>query len=388
MWIFIIIMMIMKGDYRLRQRKGRKVEVLFLGRDNWISSGCDNKKDASIWAEANKALYVHVDGKDPYVKDYAWNFWTRRDGSSIYVSNKLRNKHYGDQYYELCHGRTTNYIIPAFGRYRLSQITPLMVDRWFLSLESVYKGKPLSDNTKNKVLKTLSLMYDEAIRNELVYDNPCKHIRCITESHEERPVLTDEEMELLFPEEEGRAVWVWQGLMWACYFNVMRCTGFRPGEVAGLKVENYHKELGGVFTTASVDSTTKELKQSIKTTNKGKKYKVGLLDSLTQSLLDKHIASLPQGEDMLFRVNGGVIVTSTSNKHFVGCLKRMGIEVGKKSQYSIRHTFMTSLIGEIDSNVVKELMGHTGYREEYDHRKGEKRLKQLQSIRKVIEDII
>lgn len=379
---------IMKGDYRLRQRKGRKVEVLFLGRENWISSGCDNKKDASIWAEANKALYVHVEGKDPYVKDYAWNFWTRRDSGSVYVSNKLRNKHYSEEYYESNHGRTKNYIIPAFGRYRMSQITPLMVDRWFLSLDSVRGLRPLADNSKNKVLQVFSLMYDEAIRNELVTENPCKHIRIITESHMERPVLTDDEMGILFPDDEGRAIWMWKGLMWACYFNVMRCTGFRPGEVAGLKVENYHAELGGVFTTSSVDSKTKELKQSIKTTNKGKKYKVGLLDSLTQSLLNKHIASLPQGEDMMFKINGGVVTTFTSNKHFKSCLKRMGIEVGMKTQYSIRHTFMTSLMGEIDSNVVKELMGHTRYREEYDHRKGEKRLKQLQSIRKVIEDII
>ena len=114
---------------------------------------------------------------------------------------------------------------------------------------------------------------------------------------------------------------------------------------------------------------------------------MGLLDSLTQSLLDKHIANL-QGEDLLFKVNGGVVATTTLNKHFKSCLKRVGIEIGNKTQYSIRHTFMTSIMGEVDEQVVKELMGHTKYCEEYDHREGERKLKQLQSIRDTFERIV
>lgn len=383
-----VIIVTMKKEYRFRQRKDRKVEVLFLGNDKWFTTGCDSKQDATAWAEANKSLYVCEQGKDPYIRDYAGNFWTRRDSASFYMSNYNRNKRYADRYYELAHSQTVNYIIPTFGRFRLSQITPLMIDRWFLSLVSILKKKPLSDNSKNKILMTLSAMYGEAIRNELCKSNPCDHIKVINESHAERAVLTDAEMKVLFPDTTEQAMWVWRSLMWATYFNIMRCTGFRPGEVAGLTVDNYYKELGGVFTSSSVDSYTKSVKPRIKTTNNGKKYKVGLIDGVTKELLECLISRLPEGKKELFLINGRVMTTKTSNRKFRNALKRVGIDLESKSQYSIRHTFMTSISGEVDSSVVKELMGHTGYREEYDHREGQKRLQQLQSLRDVIESIV
>jgi integrase len=131
-----------------------------------------------------------------------------------------------------------------------------------------------------------------------------------------------------------------------------------------------------------------EIKQRIKTTGKGKSYKVGLLDTQACRLVEKLIESLPEDQEYLFMVNGGHVATSTSNKHFTTCVKRAGIPLEGRSQYSLRHTFMTSVAGEIDERHVKELMGHTKFRDDYDHRVVERRLKQLQEVRKVIEGIV
>lgn len=378
----------MKKEYRFRHRKNRKVEVLFSGSENWISSGADDKESATIWAEANKSLYVSGRSRDPYLKDYAKDFWTRRDSGSIWNTNRLRKRYYKQQYYDLNQGRVTNYILPALGMYRLSQITPYMVDQWFLNLREKDSGRPLADNTKNKILMCLSSIMDEAIRTEICVSNPCDKVRVITEEHKERKPMTDDEMKILFPKDDIQLVWVWGTLMWACYFSIMKCTGWRPGEIAGLRVDGFFRDLGGVYTASSIDTIEKKYQESIKTSKRGKKYKVGLLDEQTIRLIDRYIETLPDDRQLMFMVNGGYLISDTSNKHFVGSLKRVGIPLEGRSQYSLRHTFQTALAGEIDEKKLLDLMGHTGYRQEYDHREGYRKLQQLQDVRHIIEEIV
>lgn len=155
------------------------------------------------------------------------------------------------------------------------------------------RGEELSDDSKNKVLSCLSEIMDEAVRLELVKDNPCRKVQEIIARGVPREIFNEEEMAVLFPENDAEAVWVWRSLMWACYFHIMKCTGFRPGEIAGLRRENYYPELKGVFTTSSVNSGTHKFVNRIKTTGSGKEYKVGLLSDQCCRLLDKYIATLP-----------------------------------------------------------------------------------------------
>jgi integrase len=377
-----------KKEYRFRQRKNRKIEVLFLGSETWVSTGRDDENEAIIWAEANKALYQSGRAKDPYLKDYAKDFFSRRDDSSIWKTHQRRKQYFKNQYYELKQARVDNYILPALGKYRLSQITTFMVDSFFISLKNKDTREDLADDTKNKVLLTLSQIFDEAIRTEVCLTNPCDKVKAITAENKARLPMDEDEMEKLFPKEDQRVLWVWGGLMWSCYFTIMKCTGFRPGEVAGLKVENYYQELGGVYTSSSVDSIEKKLQDTIKTSKRGKKYKVGLLDGQTNRLLARYIETLPPDQELLFLVNGGLVTLATSNKHFKLSLSRAGVPLKGRSQYSLRHTFQTTIAGRIEREKILDLMGHTGYREEYDHRDGKRKLEQLQSIRPIIDSIV
>lgn len=177
-------------------------------------------------------------------------------------------------------------------------------------------------------------------------------------------------------------------LKWTCYFHIMRCTGFRPGEVAGLRRENFYPELSGVYTTGSINSVKKQFVERIKTTGKGKKYKIGLLSTQACRLLRIYEQTLPEDQDLLFMVNGGVVANTTSNKHFVSFAKKAGVNLNGRTQYSLRHTFQTSVAGEIEKSEVEKLMGHTKFRENYDHRDGERRLRQLQPLRKTLEGIV
>jgi integrase len=379
----------MKREYRFRHRKNRKIEVLFSGSEKWVSSGADDEEVAMVWAESNKYLYMSGRRRDPYLKDFAKDFWTRRDRGSIWHTNQLRKKFIKEDHYRISQGRVDNYIIPALGTYRLSQITPYMVDQWFLNLTKKDGSGDLSDNSKNKILLCLSQIFDEAIRTEICFSNPCEKVRPITEEQTERLPMDDLEMRKLFPKEDKQVLWIWGGLMWACYFSIMKCTGWRPGEIAGLRIDGYYKNLSGIYTASSVDTQEKKLQDSIKTSKSGKKFKVGLLDAQTIRLLDEYIETIKdEDRELLFLVNGNLMTTFTSNKHFKGSLKRAEIPLKGRTQYSLRHTFQTKIAGEVEREKLQDLMGHTGYRQEYDHRAGIRKLEQLQSIRDVIENIV
>jgi integrase len=228
----------------------------------------------------------------------------------------------------------------------------------------------------------------EAERLEIIENDPCKKVDAISTRSNPRMALCEEEMDILFPKNDQRSIWVWGSLMWTCYFHVMRSTGFRPGEVAGLKKENYYADLGGVYTAHTVNTAEKRIVQRIKTSDKGKKYKVGLLSDQCCRLLSSYVETLPEKQEYLFRVNDGVVTTTTSNKHFVSFAKKAGVELGPRTQYSLRHTFQTMIAGEVEKGTVEELMGHTKYRQGYDHREGKRKLQQLQGLRSTLREII
>ena len=74
-----------------------------------------------------------------------------------------------------------------------------------------------------------------------------------------------------------------------------------------------------------------------------------------------------------------------SNKHFKASCDRAGLERNDRTQYCLRHTFDTELLKKLNRETVQDLMGHTSYRKEYDHRTGEDLLLQLQDIVPVVE---
>ena len=63
------------------------------------------------------------------------------------------------------------------------------------------------------------------------------------------------------------------------------------------------------------------------------------------------------------------------------------METKGRTQYSLRHTYDTHTLGELDFDTVNRLMGHTSYRPEYDHRETDRMLPELNHVRDVVEGI-
>jgi integrase len=371
-------------EYTLARRRGRNIQVQFNGSDSWLSSGFSDEINATLWADSKLRERKR---NNMTLGEFSEGFFTRTDEMSFRAKNIRKERKYNDQYYLAMNGRLQNYIIPKFGDVYLNMLTHLEIDKWFVTLKKATTGKALSPDSKNKVFNCLSMILKEAFNQGIIDSNPCDSIDSIAEKNKSRMAFTEEEMILLFPERDDELLMQWGGLMWTSYFLIMKCTGFRPGEIAGLTIHNYYKSLGGIYTSQSVNSYTRDIVKRIKTTDSGIKSKIGLLSEQCCRFVDKLIENLPIGEEYLFKINDHFIITDTSNKHFRLCAGRV-IELKGRTQYSLRHTFQTMIAGEIERGSIEELMGHTKYREGYDHRAGEKRLKQLQGLRETLNKII
>ncbi len=177
-------------------------------------------------------------------------------------------------------------------------------------------GEALGDNSKNKVLKVFRIVLEEARRQGYVSDNQAARVEPIVERNKKREPFHPVELLEMFPNRYEQLLYIWGSLMWACYFLVMRDTGFRPAEVAGLKLSNVSFQLGGVYTTGSVDGATRSFKNSIKTSNKGQGYKVGILTAQTLAMVQNLAVESNLGHDSyLFTINGKLLRPEVSNKH-------------------------------------------------------------------------
>jgi len=359
------------NDYRLINRKNRKIQVIFrILPGKCISTGADNERDAIIFAERYLLNYdgVRIE-KVPTFKEFANGFYA--NDKYEYIKRIGKKKRYIKDVNWINHeARIQNYWIPQFGRFLLSAVSSVAIDSWFMNLKHYKKLTPLADSTKNKILNAGRAIFKEAVWRKIIKENPINGIEKIIEENKHREPLTDFELAKLFPKSEKELLKIWLDRKWLCYFLIMRDTGWRPGEVAGLARKNYYTNFGGVYTEQSIDRRTGEVQNRIKTTKKGIQYKIGYFSDVTISQLNKYLKEENLIlNDLIFKTKKGKgIKPDASNNHFKASCERAGIEIGNRTQYSFRHTFDTKMLQHLSLDEVNLLMGHIGYRGEYDHR--------------------
>ena len=346
-------------------------------------------KEAVLWAE--KKLEEDLKGiskkRNFTLNEFAAGFFSPEDPYNWRKRQESRNHFYEDSFYEQHASRLKTYILPFLGHYLLTAINDVMIDDWFLELKRHKSDKPLADGTKNKILKCLRIVLEEARRQHIIEQNPAKDVAMINEQNSKRDPFSEIELFKMFPRDEKDLLYIWGNRTWAAYFLVMRDTGFRPGEVAALTPSNISYQYQGVYTESSIDYRSREIKKRIKTSNKGFKYKVGLLTQQTIGQIMKLVEEKTIPDDnLLFRAEGNnPIVPDTANKHLKLSMERLELKLNGRTQYSLRHSFETALAGNVDQKILLELMAHTNYRPEYDHRTPEDILRQLQPALEVIE---
>ena len=385
------------GLFRLRVRNGRCLEVEFTERPAlWVSAGTRSFDEAERFAlrKLSKGGRL-VSSRSQKLQDYGDPFFGNIDDSMIRRKNEKFGRRYTDGYYKQLISHYRNYIRPFFGSMNPAAITDVLIENWYLSLKGVKSHLQLCSSTKLIILDAMSLLMKELTRQGVVDSNPMETVERLKAERTPREAFTHDEVQAFFPEDRRALLSIWRSLRWALYFSIMSDTGWRPAEVMGISRQSLY--LNGVFQLESVEAESRRVKKSIKTTNSGQKYKVGILSEYTKSLLDEYLESL-KGEYLFMDIDGTFPV-AMANRVLREAMKKAGVpEMSpatgrKRTQYGFRHFFSTYMHENrgkdgLSEEDISEMMAHTGYRPEYDHRTAQMMIFRLQARAKDTIDAI
>ena len=376
--------------YRFICRADRNIQVVFKHLPGkLVSAGTRDISEAVRFAEDFLESNGMSNKKTPTLGEFAKDFFMRTDSLSIRSKREAFGKTAREKWYKVNQSYLDNYIIPVFGDYQLNAITPLAIENWIISVKQE-SGKALSSDSKNKVLHALNLVLTEAIRLGYMSSNPLDisyKPKIVTENP--RRALTLHEQRTLFPPDKDQRKAIWQSTLWAAYFSIMYDTGFRPGEVAGLRVCDVYRTPGGigVYTSHTISCCERKEVERVKTSGKGMENRVGLLSDISEALVLELIKENDlKDEDWLFKITKRkdkprFIYPDDANAHIKSVCKELGLDESI-TQYYIRHTYATYRRGRMDEATLALSMGHSnGVRSDYDHRTASILLAQLEKAR-------
>lgn len=355
---------------RFKHAKNRKVQ--YLDENGlWKSTGCDTLAEAKIWFDK------HVNTNHVTLKSVVDDMFSRNDTGSFRWLCKKTKKENSASWWVGSDVTIRCRILPYFGNLDIREISPSLIQDWYFNLKKIDSNEELADESKNKILNLMSTILKWAVYNRWIDENPVDKVLRIKAESNKRGKFSTEEMEQMFPEEINAAVQFWGSLKWASFFFVMKDTGWRPGEVAGLSLEGFFPEKKGIYTNQSVDPITAKVKKSIKTSNNGYDYKIGILSDFTIKILKLHIEQDGIKSGLIFKVNNEPIKINCTRLHYKRCMRRNGIDITNRPPYSIRTTFMSKMANVYDEDTVKELMGHKQWHTCYDQRTPEELISKI-----------
>ena len=216
----------------------------------------------------------------------------------------------------------------------LSKITPKWVERFFdfltLEFETFIKKTPLKASTARLLGSRLTAALSEAVKMDLIKDNPCKKVKAIKAEESQRTYLTQEELKRLASTPYKRGERVTKAFLFSCL------TGLRFSDVSKLR-------------WAEVSEDFKRITFVQKKTS-GLEY-LDLSEGATKILKER-------------KKDGGVVFhdlpgrPGNANKLLNNWRVRAGINK-KISFHTARHTFATMLLTlDVDLYTVSKLLGH------------------------------
>ena len=346
--------------FKLRHREGRCIEAAFIeNKTRWISLKTNDIETARkiAWKMCVDKGSGAIDRKNVTFRQFASDFFMP---DSQYTKKRI-----------------------AFDK----SITPSDIEDWYSTLVDFRNGNPLSSATKMFVLSAMGEILREAVKREYIRESPINYVDRIRIEYSKRDKVSAEDMRILFPENPDAMIALYGDSITALYFSILKDTGFRPGEALGLKWKNINIEKKAIYTTASFITSGMKYREKIKTTAKGKSYKVGLISDMTMELLEMHPYLTCHNDDdfVISRTIEGsgkiaVISYSTLNFRLHQILKDLGMD-GKYTMYSLRHTFQSDMETKIDDSILLELMGHTKRRTEYSHHTSDEIIDMVSKVR-------
>jgi integrase len=256
------------------------------------------------------------------------------------------------------------YLLPAFGSWRVEDITTADVERWYSGLTGVGGGGrrrvrsdpeggmtsgqnpgQLTNSTKDRIVTLLHGVFTRACK---VYKLPLNPVAGI-----ERPTAKlSGDIEVFSPEEVWALVRAAQIEQDGAIFLTAAFTGLRLGELRALHWRDVD------FAGSLLRVRTSYAARALTAPKSGKVRSVPLAPDVAQALARLADRRLFTGEDDLVFVgdDGGYLDDSALRRRYKVALKRAGLRPLRF--HDLRHTFGTRMIAKADIRRVQEWMGH------------------------------
>jgi integrase len=339
----------------------------YVRRSTFISARDENKENKQWeWAAANLETIQNeaLLEKDLKFETFAKDFY--RGGSSYLQVRKDAGIDYKAASMDANQSYLDNHVLPAFKSKKLSEITIAHVDKW-LSTLAHKKGKTgdvLSLSTRKHCLQVLNDVMSEAVRRGIIKDNPALHSVGFKSGvgKRKKEILTQEEFEKLFLEEDSLAKY-WDGrLKYYVICFMAALVGSRQSELLGLQKKHIHEN-------HFVIEQNFYRKYGITTTKTETSRRAVPLFVVVKPYLRKLLEENPYGDSPEAFVFYGESPTKPMNYSTIGvvyseALNRLGIPRDKQKErrltfHALRNfaiTYMESL--GIPNTVVRAIVGH------------------------------
>lgn len=256
-------------------------------------------------------------------------------------------------YYKTLHGGETegyrlikekgdNYIIPALGNVRASELRYKILQNFLLDVR-LQNGKTPSRKTLESIRSALS----QFLRYMAVIEEVCEPIAIpfqlppTARPKKEREILQPEEIRRLFNLSE-------QDCHFAYAYQFCLATGLRTGELIGLQINDFNPETNTLTISRAVNGR--------KRITPGKNHNAQrsfVLNTVARDILDKQLEYIKNNDsEWLFPDEKGRMTTQKRINSVYYKLQLPG------SVYSLRHTFV-SLMKYIDLSSLKRILGHS-----------------------------
>lgn len=356
-----------REPFTLTKRKvGKKVVYYYfvydeIGRRRKFSTGCMTKTQAMAYVmELYRTNSLIPDKKKPVpvltVKEYTMTWWT--DTCGYVKAEALRGRVLTQQYINTNRRLMEVYILPTFGSSPLSEITTNKIENWQRYL---LDKKKLAPKSANNILSILSVMMEEARRQNIIPTNPCKEVRSLAKNSKARGILTLEEAKDLLTN-----LSYWENPVAYAASLLAACTGMRLGEIRALQPSDIKD--GYIHIEHSVD-----LQGALKGTKTGDSRDLPLPPSLMNTLIEmcKHI----EKSDRIFSIAGIPLSSKTIRNGLYQALVSKGITEKEREKRNItfhswRHFLNSQLLSHgVNAEKTRKITGHAtaSMTEHYSH---------------------
>jgi site-specific recombinase XerD len=245
-----------------------------------------------------------------------------------------------------------NIIGPYFNERDVRTITLYDIDNFILSL----KNKNHGNKTINHIISTLKIIFTHAEISKVIETNPCNGLKPFKIMSPEKGILTKEESEKLFDENNQKYIWPIKIHFIINYLAAT--TGIRLGEILALRPQDI------CCNTVNVSHSYNTM-DGLKTTKTGKTRQIPIDKRLEDILADYCQGKQPH--DFIFSSNNNIVPIDhkTVYKWYWYALEQIGITQDDRMQrnitfHSYRHGFNTMLLeAGVAPETVRLLTGHS-----------------------------